>query len=251
MVFDPLIFDPLVFDTGAGSGAAQTIARGLDGGFECRLDGGFEESNMVSLVRNQNYQSAFLNVTDAAGEPVTGLAHTDVTLKFKTGDAGAVTTATLVALAAHDDPWVEDGWAEVGNGLYRYCVRQAVISNPTADYVHIWINCTELGARWIHKETEIVDDLQTNAALQAEVVVADWSPDALAAIFDEVDVETGYNLRETLRLVLSAAAAKLTAPAPGASGTVTIRDIGDTKPRITMPVDANGQRIGPAAYDAS
>lgn len=206
----------------------------------------------ASLIRNRNYQSVFLNVTDAVGAPVTGLAHGVMSLKFKVGDRGATTTLTPVSLAGgHEGEWIEDGWAEVANGLYRYCVRQSVISAATADYVHIWINCTALGARWIQKEVEIVDDLQTNEAKQAEVVVVDWGPDALSAMLDDVDVETGYSLREALRLTLSAAVAKLTAPAPGASGTVIIRSINDDKDRITMEVDEIGQRVGPAIYDAT
>ena len=205
----------------------------------------------ASLVRNQNYQSVFFNITDETGDPITGLAHSAVSLKFKVGDTGDATTLTPVSLAAHQDAWVEDGWAEVADGLYRYCVRQSVVSAANADYVHIWINCTALGARWIHKEVEIVDDLQTNAALQAEAVVVDWGPDALNAMMDDVDTETGYSLRDTLRLLLSAAVGQLTAPAPGVGGVVAIRDINNTKPRITMLVDANGQRVGPATYDAS
>lgn len=55
-------------------------------------------------------------------------------------------------------------------------------------------------------------------------------------------IETGFTLRESQRLQLSAAVGKLTGPAPGTAGTVNIRDINDTKNRISATVDVNSQR---------
>ena len=59
-------------------------------------------------------------------------------------------------------------------------------------------------------------------------------------------VENGYTLEQSVRLMLSALVAELSG-AP--SGPIVIRDINDTKDRISMPVDASGNRIGPATYD--
>lgn len=205
----------------------------------------------ASLVRNQVNQSVFFNLTDAAGEPVTGVAFGAVTLKYKVGDTGAVTTLTPVSMANHEAVWVSDGWSEVANGLYRYCVRNAVISDAGADYAHFWLNCAGLGARWVHLQAEIVDQLQVDENNQAEAVVTGWGPDALASMLDGVDVESGYSLREVLTLITAANVGKLTGPAVGDSGTVVIRDINDTKDRISMPVDAAGRRIGPATYDGA
>lgn len=42
-MFDSAIFDSLIFDTGEEASPFAAPARGLDGGFEDRLDGGFEE----------------------------------------------------------------------------------------------------------------------------------------------------------------------------------------------------------------
>lgn len=60
------------------------------------------------------------------------------------------------------------------------------------------------------------------------------------ALLDRADgIETGFTLRQALRLILSAEAGKVS----GAGGTsVTIRDVNDTKNRIVATVDSNGNR---------
>jgi hypothetical protein len=66
------------------------------------------------------------------------------------------------------------------------------------------------------------------------------SPEGLAAsLLDNEDIETGYSMRESLRLILSSLAGKLSG-SPGT--TITIRDINDTVDRIVATVDANGNR---------
>lgn len=52
-------------------------------------------------------------------------------------------------------------------------------------------------------------------------------------------VETGFSVEQSLRLILSALAGKLSG-AP--SGPILIRDVNDTKNRINATVDANGNR---------
>ena len=66
------------------------------------------------------------------------------------------------------------------------------------------------------------------------------SPEGLAfEMLDNQDIETGYSLRESLKLMLSAMAGKLSG---AGTTTVTIRDINDLKDRITAIVDTNGNR---------
>lgn len=66
------------------------------------------------------------------------------------------------------------------------------------------------------------------------------SPEGLAfEMLDNQDIETGYSLRESLKLMLSAMAGKLSG---AGTTTVTIRDINDLKDRITAIVDSNGNR---------
>jgi hypothetical protein len=92
-----------------------------------------------------------------------------------------------------------------------------------------------------------VMSLSTNVTLDADAFMTasaggptPLSPEGLAAsLLDENDIESGYSLRESVRLILSALVGKLS----GAdSTTVTIRDINDTVNRIVATVDANGNR---------
>jgi hypothetical protein len=60
------------------------------------------------------------------------------------------------------------------------------------------------------------------------------------AIFDRTDgVETGYTLRQALRLIAAAVAGELSG---AATTTITIRNLSDTTTRITATVDADGNR---------
>jgi len=82
-------------------------------------------------------------------------------------------------------------------------------------------------------------DISSNTAL---------SPETLAtSLLDNSDIETGYSMRESLRLVLSSAAGKLSG---AATTTVTIRNVTDDKNRIVATVDASGNRSA-VAYDVS
>lgn len=73
----------------------------------------------------------------------------------------------------------------------------------------------------------------SNAA--AGLNVAEISSD----IFDGQDIETGYTLRESLRLILAALAGKVSG---AGTTTITIRDVNDAVDRIVATVDANGNR---------
>ncbi len=66
------------------------------------------------------------------------------------------------------------------------------------------------------------------------------SPEGLAAaLLNNNDIETGYSLKETLRIIVSTLAGKVS----GAGGaTITFRDINDTVDRIVASVDASGNR---------
>lgn len=69
---------------------------------------------------------------------------------------------------------------------------------------------------------------------------------AVDAVLDEV-VEGALTFRQMLRLFLASLAGKA---AGGGTGSVTFRDAGDTKPRITMTVDGDGNRTA-VSLDAS
>lgn len=87
----------------------------------------------------------------------------------------------------------------------------------------------------------ISPNLTGRARLEADIQpFTELSPQALAqAVLDGNDIETGYSLREAMRLVLAAMAGKIS----GAGGsTITIRDINDLRDRIVATVDASGNR---------
>lgn len=66
------------------------------------------------------------------------------------------------------------------------------------------------------------------------------SPEGLAAsLLDNEDIETGYSLREALRLILAAVAGKVSG---AGTATITIRSATDGSNRIVATVDSNGNR---------
>jgi len=98
-------------------------------------------------------------------------------------------------------------------------------------------------------DTEIAAILEdTGTTIPAAIAGLDGKLDTVIGHVDGIPadvldasngVETGVTLRQALRLILSAAAGKLS----GAdSTTITIRNVGDTKNRIVATVDANGNR---------
>lgn len=58
-------------------------------------------------------------------------------------------------------------------------------------------------------------------------------------LLDNQDIETGYTLRESLRLILSSLAGKVSG---AGTSTITIRDVNDAVDRIVATVDSNGNR---------
>lgn len=110
------------------------------------------------------------------------------------------------------------------------------------------ITSNQLGAIIDMSASLGADILLTNAANFATAnISADMSlttgaatpSDIATEVFDNQDIETGYSLRESLKLMLSAMAGKLSG---AGTTTVTIRDINDLKDRITAIVDTNGNR---------
>lgn len=63
--------------------------------------------------------------------------------------------------------------------------------------------------------------------------------DISTEIFNSTDIETGITFQEALRIVLAALAGEISG---AGTNTITIRDVNDTKDRITATVDASGNR---------
>lgn len=66
-------------------------------------------------------------------------------------------------------------------------------------------------------------------------------------LLDGEEVEPGFTVRQSLRLMLAALAGKVSG---GDGPVVRFRDVNDTKDRITSTADADGNR-GPVTYDTS
>jgi len=76
--------------------------------------------------------------------------------------------------------------------------------------------------------------------ITAASIATDAGTEIANAILDLTSgVETSLTVREALRLILAASAGKLSG---AATATIVIRNVGDTKPRITATVDADGNR---------
>lgn len=66
------------------------------------------------------------------------------------------------------------------------------------------------------------------------------SPEGLAlSLLDNNDIEDNFSMRESLRLIMSSLAGKVSG---AGTATITIRDVNDTKDRIVATVDTNGNR---------
>jgi len=86
---------------------------------------------------------------------------------------------------------------------------------------------------------EITAGLITAAAIATGAIDADaLAADAADEIHDEV-IEGTLTHRQMMRLMYAAVVGK---SAGGGSGTITFRDVGDTKNRISASVDANNNR---------
>lgn len=85
------------------------------------------------------------------------------------------------------------------------------------------------------------------APLPIEIQLTGWDPlvgslsnaGADAILDRSAGVDTGWTLRQAMRIILSVCAAKL---AGAATTTLTIRDMADTKNRVTATVDGPGNR---------
>ena len=93
-----------------------------------------------------------------------------------------------------------------------------------------------------------VTDATTSASSIQHGGAPELSPQGLSEeLLDNQDIETGYSMRETLRLVLAACAGKVSG---GGTATVTIRSVTDGTNRIVASVDVNGNRTA-TTYDVA
>lgn len=143
--------------------------------------------------------------------------------------------------------------ATIAAGFYDIAVYEQAGGSPTTgDAAGGPVGVGSLrwdGSDEVTLVTVTVGSISNNAITAASIATGAFDADALAtdAVNEIADglldrsngIETSYSLRQALRLILSACAAKLSG---AATTTVNIRDVGDSKNRISATVDASGNR---------
>jgi len=84
-----------------------------------------------------------------------------------------------------------------------------------------------------------VNIASTNSAGLIEVDTGGSAAIVAAAVMDDQDIETGYSLREALRVILTATGGKVSG---AGTSTITFRNVTDDKDRIIATVDNDGNR---------
>lgn len=177
-------------------------------------------------------QSVYFNIVEdtggtAPGEPKTGLAFGDISAARYVRQGAAPATITPVTLASNSAAHSDGGFVEVDAtnmpGLYRFDVPDAAFASGSNLLV---IQLVVAGAQNAYA-----------APLQLQIQDLDVIADG---ILDRANgVETGWTLRQVLRIMAAESAGQVS----GANTTtVTFRNIANTKDRITTTVDADGNR---------
>lgn len=93
------------------------------------------------------------------------------------------------------------------------------------------------------------NQVSVNTANSAGLIVVEGeaAPVDFDLLMDGQEVEPGFTLRQSMRLILAALAGKVSG---GAGPVVRFRDVNDTKDRITSTADQDGNR-NPVTYDTS
>lgn len=153
---------------------------------------------------------------DAAWVTATGFS------THSAADVWAVGTRTItggtITTYTGNTPQTGDAYAVVNSGTHGNAALKTLIDTVDA----------------------VVDSILADTGTDGVVLSSATQQSIATALLDLSNgVETSYTLRQALRLILSSAAAKLSG---AATTSVVIRDIGDTKDRITATVDADGNR---------
>lgn len=181
---------------------------------------------------------------------------------FKNISANISTTDALLALGINIDASLSATMSETDAILALIVALDANLSASgtitDAQLAIILLLQSNLSASGTFTDAQLGNILGLAAALSASMTVsnsitnlvnlsADISnaADGLSAasisseLLDNQDIETGYSMRESLRLILSALAGKLSG---AGTTTISIRDVNDTVDRIIATVDSNGNR---------
>ncbi len=201
--------------------------------------------SITSVIRY--VQALDSTATDGSGK--TGLAFGDVTAKYlvQGGVLTALTTETITTLGTYQAPTdathiriKELAGSDPSKGIYEVHFHDTqVVSTPEK----LWLFLSATGARFQPLELDLATMVSTNdkaSTLLTNVAAIPTAAQNAAGLLDLADgIETGITPRQAQRLILAAAAGKLSG---AATTTIIIRNVGDTKARITATVDSSGNR---------
>lgn len=198
--------------------------------------------------------------SSTTGAGLTGLAFNSANLVCyyvrPLGNATQLTLATQTVTGAHSD----GGFVEVSSanmpGVYRLDLSDAILATGVNSVAVMLKGAANMAPVVMEIELVAYDPQDANSlGLSVIPTVTNvtngvtvstnndktgyrLSSTGVDDVLDEV-VEGAYTVRHYLRLVAAALAGKLSG---AATATITIRDIGDSKNRITATVDSDGNR---------
>lgn len=150
-------------------------------------------------------------------------------------DGGALTSLATQASVNTIDDFLD---TEVASILAAVDTEVAAIKAKTDQLTFGTANRVDAQVFGVEAAAITAGAIATDAIGAAEIA-ADAANEIADALLDRASAIDGYTLRQATRLILSALAAKLSG---AATTTVAIRDVADTKDRITATVDSSGNR---------
>lgn len=228
-VWDETLADHL----GAGSTGAGLNAAGSAGDpWSTALPGAYGAGSAGKIVGDN------LNATVGSRATQTSVDDLPTNAELATSQAAA-DDATLAAIAALNNLSAAGVRTELATELGRIDVAVSTRAPESGG------NLAAVKAKTDALPTDPADESLLEAAIDAaEAAILAAIPTAAAnaaALLDLSNgVETSITPRQALRLILAASAGKLSG---AATTTIAIRNVGDTKDRITATVDSDGNRV--------
>lgn len=197
-----------------------------------------------TLIADGTSQSITLRVTNALDEPITSLAWNTAGLeiRFKRGATGTWNTITLASLANDQAAWTSGGFVHMRNGKYRLDITDASAVSGVPNLQFELLCPSALGTRTIDADFDLDPEVQMDADGKLEVVVDGYTDTGRASLLTGTQIESGLTMLEWLRLAGSALFGRTAGFTIGVSGTGTFMDYANSKPRITVNYDVNGNR---------
>lgn len=190
-------------------------------------------SVQFSKVLILDYTGSTKTVTLAAGATFTAAATDNISI-IDLAPLQPTTTGRLLDVSSGGEAGMD--WANVGSPTTSLALTGTTIATTQkVDIETIKTNPV------VNAGTITFPTTQTLAAVGSAMTLTSGERDSIAAaLLDLADaIESGITTRGAIRLMLSSLAGKLSG---AATTTITIRNVGDTKDRVTATVDSDGNR---------